>query len=136
MPRLADYEAPPDAVAHRGVVVAAPAKLGDPFTVQVPDFDDLHVSQIRRYEYRGATLPAAGDECLVVIDDNSEPWVVAWWPAAGDEAGSTANAKGFVAHGEDSGVARPGGFPSVEWNGIVEPLNAIDTDTWVNPGKP
>lgn len=84
MPNLAEPAAPSDPVAHHGVVVDPPAKLGDPFTVRVPDFDDLHVFQIRRWEYRGATLPATDDECLVVIDDEAEPWVPAWWPAGGD----------------------------------------------------
>lgn len=84
MPNLAEPTPPSDPIAHRGVVVKAPAELGDPFTVRVPDFDDLHVFEIRRWEYRGATLPAVDDEVLVVVDDEAEPWVAAWWPAAGD----------------------------------------------------
>lgn len=44
----------------------------------------------------------------------------------------TAAIKGVVNHGADSGVARPGGFASVEWIGSVEPTNGIDGDTWVN----
>ena len=84
MALLAEPEAPASPAAHYGVVVEPPAKLGDPFTVLVPDFDDLHVFQIRRWEYRGATLPAKDDKCLVVVDDEAEPWVAAWWPAAGD----------------------------------------------------
>lgn len=43
-----------------------------------------------------------------------------------DESG-----KGFVAHGADKTVARPSGFASIEWQGSVEPENAIDGDTWI-----
>jgi len=132
MATLAEPPPPTDPVAHHGVVLDPPAALGDPFTVQVPDFDDQHVFQIRRWEYRGATLPAAGDEVLVIVDDESEPWVATWWPAGGDTANEFA--KGCVVHEEDPNVARPGGFASVEWIGTVEPVNAIDNDTWVNPG--
>lgn len=30
---------------------------------------------------------------------------------------------------------RPEGFPSVEWVTLFEPVNALDNDTWVNPGR-
>ena len=26
------------------------------------------------------TLPNKGDSCLVILDNNEEPWIVAWWP--------------------------------------------------------
>lgn len=84
MALLAEPPAPSDPVAHHGTVVDPPAALGDPFTVRVPDFDELHVFQIRRWEARGLTLPAVDDECLVIVDDEAEPWVPVWWPAAGD----------------------------------------------------
>lgn len=42
-----------------------------------------------------------------------------------------AGAKGYVEHGADDTVARPTGYGSIEWIGSVEPLNAIDGDTWV-----
>lgn len=84
MATLAKPEAPADPVAHHGFVVDPPAKLGDPFTVRVPDFDELYVFEIRRWEARGATIPMAGDEVLVVVDDEAEPWVPMWWPGGGD----------------------------------------------------
>ena len=52
-----------------------------------------------------------------------------------DEELDKTQIKGFAPHGEDAGFARPEGFGSVEWNGTVEPANAIDADTWVNPGN-
>jgi hypothetical protein len=84
MPNLAEPPAPIDPLAHHGVVVEPPVALGAPFTVRVPDFDDLHVFEIRRWEYRGSTLPAVNDECLVIVDNEAEPWVPVWWPASGD----------------------------------------------------
>jgi CTP synthase (UTP-ammonia lyase) len=41
------------------------------------------------------------------------------------------NGKGKVAHGATAGTARPSGFASIEWEGSVEPTNAINGDTWV-----
>ena len=41
--------------------------------------------------------------------------------------------KGFVVHGTNPNVPRPAEIGSVEWQGTVEPVNAIDNDTWINP---
>jgi hypothetical protein len=41
-------------------------------------------------------------------------------------------AKGFVNHGSNASTPRPIGFASIEWYGEVEPLNAIDGDTWID----
>jgi len=132
--RTESEASPPGQLGH---VTTPPAALGDPFTVTVPGFSGEHFYELTRWQSRGATLPAVDDEVLVLFDDKEEPWVAAWWPAAGDAAlPSATTAKGAVVHGEDGAAARPGGYPSVEWIGIVEPLNAIDNDTWVNPGRP
>lgn len=39
--------------------------------------------------------------------------------------------KGFVVHGATASTPRPPGFGSIEWQGSVEPENAIDGDTWI-----
>jgi hypothetical protein len=39
--------------------------------------------------------------------------------------------KGFVNHGSVATVPRPN-YASVEWVGTVEPVNAIDIDTWID----
>jgi hypothetical protein len=52
--------------------------------------------------------------------------------AAGADATISPNTKGFVKHGSVAGTARPSGYGSVEWQGTVEPLNAINNDTWIN----
>lgn len=38
---------------------------------------------------------------------------------------------GAVIHGAVNNVARPVGFAKIEWTGSVEPINALDNDTWV-----
>lgn len=81
---LAKPEPPPASVAWRGYVETAPTGLGEEFTVTVPSFDDAYVFEIRRWEARGTTIPAVGDEVFVMLDDQQEPWAPAWWPAEGD----------------------------------------------------
>lgn len=46
---------------------------------------------------------------------------------------SAATLKGVVVHNADANVVRPIGYASIEWIGTVEPVNAIDGDTWVRP---
>lgn len=77
---LAKLPPPVEPLAKRGKVSRAPSKVGDPFKVIVPDFDELHVFEIRYWMPRGEDLPAVGDAVLVVVDDNAEPWVIAWSP--------------------------------------------------------
>jgi hypothetical protein len=78
---VASHPEPAPPVAWQGVVSTPPAKAGEEFTATVSGFDDEHVFQIRRWESRGGTLPAEGDEVLILVDDQNEPWAPAWWPA-------------------------------------------------------
>lgn len=39
---------------------------------------------------------------------------------------------GVVTHGAVAGTARPTGFAKVQWQGTVEPTNAIDGDEWID----
>lgn len=68
----------------QGFVAEPPAALGAPFTVLCPAFSREHAFEIRRWQARATTIPAVGDEVLVVFDDAEEPWVAAWWPSGGD----------------------------------------------------
>ncbi len=64
-----------------GLFAQAPASLTDLATIIVPDYDEtLHWSNVR-WQARGTTLPAQGDECLITFDNRNQPWVIAWWPA-------------------------------------------------------
>ena len=54
----------------------------------------------------------------------------------GDNAHSESYAKegnviGEVIHGNDSTVARPTGYSSIQWKGSVSPDHATDNDSWV-----
>ncbi len=50
----------------------------------------------------------------------------------GEATWQNKSGKGFVAHGSNASVARPVGWDSIEWTGSVEPVNAINGDTWIN----
>jgi len=80
-----------------GTVTTPPATTADPFTVTVLDFSGEHLYQIAHWQSRGATIPAVGDECLVIKDENGIPWVSAWWPAKGDVAGGGGGGSGVDA---------------------------------------
>lgn len=84
MPDLTRPEPEATPPGQLGIVETPPAAVGDPFTVTVPGFSESHFYEIERWQSRGATIPDVGDEVLVVVDDKGEPWVAAWWPAAGD----------------------------------------------------
>ena len=69
-------------VVLRGRVVAAPASPAD--KVRVEAVNDASTGTLELGEASwprppaGKELPAAGDECLVALDDESRPWIVAW----------------------------------------------------------
>lgn len=135
-------EIPPP--GQHGVVTRAPAAIGAPMQVNVPDFSGDHFVEITRWVLRGSTLPALEDEVLVVKDERGEAWVIGWWPAAGDSPdASVATTKGSVVEapedlrtvGNQFLAPRPGGHPSVEWVCVMEPFYATDYDTWANPGQ-
>ena len=52
--------------------------------------------------------------------------------ATNDAGRLAASGKGFVVHAANANVVRPTGYASIEWHGSVEPVNAIDGDTWVS----
>lgn len=133
MPQLAKPEEPTPPVAHHGFVIEAPTAPGEPFKATVPDFDDLYVFEIRRWQSRGGTLPAVGDEVLIVTDDRSEPWAPAWWPAGGDADLLASEGVGMIVHLEDSGKVRPPGFKHRIWYGTKNPQNAVLYDQWIKP---
>lgn len=84
MPQLKRPQPPIPSAGRRALVSSAPAGLGDPFEVTVDELGDHLAFEIERWSARGITIPAVGDECLVVEDETGEPWVPAWWPAGGD----------------------------------------------------
>lgn len=63
-------------------IIAAPAGDFNTFVpVIIPEFDpNLQWGPCRWQSRDEISLPAKGDECLVVWDSRREPWIVAWWP--------------------------------------------------------
>jgi hypothetical protein len=58
-----------------------PNSFDDLAYVIIPDLDSqLKVGPCRWQARDTVTLPASGDEALVVFDNDNSPWVVAWWP--------------------------------------------------------
>lgn len=76
-------EGPVGINGHFGLVSRAPADFAHSLFVTLPDFgsdQDLEWGPCRWQSRDATTLPAKGDQCLVLFDNNKEPWVVAWWP--------------------------------------------------------
>ena len=44
---------------------------------------------------------------------------------------NTTSTMGVAVHGSNANFARPVGYAVVQWEGDVEPLNAIDHDVWL-----
>jgi hypothetical protein len=60
-----------------GRTVADPA---DGVYVLLDSLSDKHLVGPCRWMPRGATLPSKGDDALVCVTEDGEPWMVAWWP--------------------------------------------------------
>lgn len=74
-------EAPALAQCWRGVVASHPSDVSERISVKIPDMNASLVFPNVRWQTRDSTsLPDKGDACLVVFDNDREPWVVAWWP--------------------------------------------------------
>ncbi len=65
---------------HSGIVAKAPASTTARLRVVIPSFDPEQGEDLR-WMPRGTTLPAAGDECLVITTAEGDAWVAAWWPS-------------------------------------------------------
>jgi hypothetical protein len=49
--------------------------------VIIPEMDpSFEIGPCRWQSRDGVSLPTIGDECLVIFDNDNEPWIVAWWP--------------------------------------------------------
>lgn len=74
---------PPPALNRiwRGTVAADVADFADKMYVIMPDFDPhLKIGPARWQARDAVSLPAKGDDCLVIFDNDREPWVPVWWP--------------------------------------------------------
>jgi hypothetical protein len=65
-----------------GVISDPPINFQARLNVSIPGMNpDLNFEQIRWQARDSFSLPESGDECLVIFDNNREPWVPVWWPA-------------------------------------------------------
>jgi hypothetical protein len=63
-----------------GFIASSAVDFLDRVDIVIPNLDETTVWQDVRWQARdNITLPQAGDECTVILDDNNELWVVAWW---------------------------------------------------------
>jgi hypothetical protein len=64
-----------------GTISKPPTNFAEKVSVILPDWDDTLEWGPCMWQPRDAvTLPKIGDQCLVLLDNNRQPWVVAWWP--------------------------------------------------------
>jgi hypothetical protein len=74
---------PPLSYVWRGIVASHPSDVSERINVKIPDMNkDLVFPNVRWQTRDSTSLPDRGDACLVVFDNDREPWVVAWWPFA------------------------------------------------------
>jgi hypothetical protein len=72
---------PPHMPLLRARVLAAPASTAKPVRVEAvndPSSGRLYLGEASWPKPNGKELPAKGDECLVALDDENMPWIVAW----------------------------------------------------------
>lgn len=65
----------------KGLIAQNAASLTNKLYVTIPDLDPtLRVGPCRWQSRDAVSLPVRGDRCLVIFDNDREPWIVAWWP--------------------------------------------------------
>lgn len=78
------FRTAPDAqepIALQAVVAAAPDSTEDYMEVIVEQFSRHTRWRKCRWMPRPDVSPSRGDHALLVLSDEGDPWVVAWWPA-------------------------------------------------------
>lgn len=64
-----------------GFIATNPNDISTKVFVTIPDYDpELRFGPCRWQSRDASTLPERGDPCLVIMDNNRNIWVVAWWP--------------------------------------------------------
>lgn len=95
MPSMADIVSPRGAVGdneigitagiYRGYFAATPASEDDAAFVVIPAIDENMSHGPAAWSGRDGAAqltPVAGDVCVIVVDDEGEPWVAQWWPGS------------------------------------------------------
>ena len=74
---------PPNFVgATRAVVASSATELTDMVDVVIPEFDPKQRWGPCKWMPRGdiTTLPARGDDCIIIFDNERNIWIIGWWP--------------------------------------------------------
>jgi len=67
----------------RGIIADNVGDFADRCSVIIAELDPKLKIDNCRWQSRDATsLPVRSDPCLVIFDNDRQPWVVAWWPFA------------------------------------------------------
>jgi len=66
--------------AWRGTIATDAANMDDTVEVLLRSHDGKHRFGPAQWVARGHELPERGNQCLVVFDEKSMPYVIAWWP--------------------------------------------------------
>lgn len=75
-----DVREPPQQ-AWSGIIASNPNDFADPVQVTIPGLEATLRWKCRKWQARNdVDLPQRGNPCLVMFDENNDPWVVAWWP--------------------------------------------------------
>lgn len=64
----------------RATIASTATDESDLVEVVIPGFSPVHRFGGCRWMPRGIDMPARGDFCLVVKDNNDDWWILAWWP--------------------------------------------------------
>lgn len=66
----------------KGTIAQPPLNFLATMGVIIPDMHPGLVHPGCRWQARdNMSLPQEGDDCLVALDNNREPWVITWWPS-------------------------------------------------------
>lgn len=66
-----------------GIIAAAPPDFDEKVFVLIPgEFGETRIGPCMWQARNTVDLPARGDVCLVVFDQNNQPFVPLWWPFA------------------------------------------------------
>lgn len=65
----------------KGIIQTNAVLFSDKLMITIPDLDpSLRLGPCSWMPRDAVSLPSKGDDCLVILDNDREPWVVAWWP--------------------------------------------------------
>lgn len=74
--------AQPSPSIYSGKILDTAVLLTDTVRVTIEEIDnEFQTHGPCRWMPRGEVFPSAGDPCVVVIDEQLQPWVSVWYPA-------------------------------------------------------